>query len=70
MFACGVSTGEVLLWDVRVGAPIHELEVRHAKPGRVFTVLSREISAIVVDSVVFGVAIVASPRVVVMFFFL
>lgn len=28
MFACGVSTGEVLLWDVRTKEVMHELKVR------------------------------------------
>lgn len=28
MFACGVSTGELLLWDVRAEGMLHELQVR------------------------------------------
>lgn len=27
VFACGVSTGELLLWDVRAGDALHELQV-------------------------------------------
>ncbi|CAM9947212.1 unnamed protein product [Ectocarpus fasciculatus] len=28
VFACGASTGEVLVWDVRTGVPLHELEAQ------------------------------------------